>query len=55
MVDVAYVWLNSEAIDYLTLDYWGDLFLSLLEVRTEEFNIEKQPPEKESDTKATFC
>ncbi|KAG2387485.1 hypothetical protein C9374_001817 [Naegleria lovaniensis] len=52
----AYVWL-TQARDYLTLDYKGDLFLSLLEVQAHEFRVHKQnnPPERNEDVTATHA
>ncbi|KAF0977321.1 hypothetical protein FDP41_003974 [Naegleria fowleri] len=52
----AYVWL-TQARDYLTLDYRGDLFLSLLEVQAHEFKVHNKndPPSREEDVAATHA
>nr|CAG4715421.1 unnamed protein product [Naegleria fowleri] len=52
----AYVWL-TQARDYLTLDYRVDLFLSLLEVQTNEILIRENnnPPSREEDAAATHA
>ncbi|KAG2387483.1 hypothetical protein C9374_001815 [Naegleria lovaniensis] len=52
----AYVWL-TQARDYLTLDYKGDLFLSLLEVQTHEILVRGSynPPVHEEEAKATHA
>ncbi|KAG2392080.1 hypothetical protein C9374_013565 [Naegleria lovaniensis] len=41
----SYVWLTTEELhDSIKLDYWGELFFSLLDARMSNLALERQPP-----------
>lgn len=50
----SYVWLTTEELkDTIKLDYWGELFFSLLDARMSNLALERQAPKDESIAKSS--